>query len=126
MFSIFHLLKPMSKLQKETKDYRKTLSILAHVSILFSSTVLTIGIPLAIVFLSDDEVAIANAKEAFNFYITVYLIAICCVPLMVVLIGFPLIILLMIATIVMPVIAIIKVARNPNRIYRYPLILRLL
>ena len=116
----------MSKLQKETKDGRKTLSILAHVSILFSSTVLTIGIPLAIVFLSDDEVAIANAKEAFNFYITVYIIAICCVPLFFVIIGFPLMILLMIATVVMPVIAIIKVARNPNRIYRYPLILRLL
>ena len=116
----------MSQLQKETQDSRKILSIIAHASILFTSTVLTIGIPLAIILLSDDDVAIANAKEAFNFYITVYLFGLCCVPLMFILIGFPLLILLMIATVVMPVIAMIKISRSPNRVYRYPLILHLL
>ena len=65
------------------------------------------------------------AKEAFNFCITAYLIGICCVPLAIVFIGFPLLILLIIATIVMPIAAMVKIAKNPNRIYRYPLILRL-
>ena len=115
----------MSKLEAKTEDRRKTLSILAHASILFSSTVLSVGIPLAIVLLADDDIAIANAKEAFNFCITVYLIAICCVPLIFVLIGFPLMILLTIATIVMPISAMVKIVKNPDRIYRYPLILRL-
>ena len=115
----------MSKLQKETRDWRKILSILSHGSILFSSTILSLGIPLAIILLSDDDVAIANAKEALNFCITVYLIAICYGLLMFVFIGFPLFILLAISTIVMPITAMVKVANNPNRIYRYPLILRL-
>ena len=115
----------MSKLQKETKDWRKILSILSHGSILFSSTIFSLGIPLAIILLSNDDVAIANAKEAFNFCITVYLIAICCLPLVFIFIGFSLMILLIIATIIMPIVAMVKIASHPNRIYRYPLILRL-
>ena len=114
----------MSELQKETRDWRKILSMLSHGSILFSSTVFSLGIPLAIILLSDDDVAIANAKEAFNFCITAYLIAICCVPLVWIFIGFPLLILLMVATIVMPITAMVKIAKNSNRIYRYPLIWR--
>lgn len=116
----------MSKLEPKTEDRRKILSVLAHASILFSSTVLSIGIPLAIILLSDDDVAIANAKEAFNFCITVYLIGICCIPLIFLLIGFPLLVLLMITTIIMPIFAIVKIVKNPDYIYRYPLILRLL
>lgn len=114
----------MSKLQKETRDWRKILSMLSHGSILFSSTIFTLGIPLAIILLSDDDVAIANAKEAFNFCIIVYLIVICCIPLVWIFIRFPIIILLAIATIVMPIGAMAKIAKNPNRIYRYPLIWR--
>ncbi len=114
----------MSKVQKETKDWRK-ISMLSHGSILFSTTIFSLGIPLAIILLSDDAVAIANAKEAFNFCITVYLIAICCIPLIWIFIGIPIIILLTIATILMPIAAMVKIAKNPNRIYRYPLILRL-
>ncbi|MEL6929067.1 MAG: DUF4870 domain-containing protein [Cyanobacteria bacterium J06600_6] len=116
----------MSQLEPKSEDRRKILSVLAHASILFSSTVLSIGIPLAIILLADDEVAISNAKEAFNFCLTVYLLAICCVPLMFALIGFPLLILLAIATMVMPIFAVVKIIKNPHRTYRYPLIWRLL
>ena len=116
----------MSQLETKTEDRRKTLSILAHASILFSSTVFSLGIPLAIILFADDDVAIANAKEAINFCLTVYLLGICCVPLIFVVIGFPLMILLAIATIVMPIFAIQKIIKNTNRIYRYSLIWRLL
>ena len=42
----------MSKLQKETRDWRK-ISTLSHGSILFSSTIFLVGIPLAIILLSE-------------------------------------------------------------------------
>ncbi len=116
----------MSDKQKNIKDQRKILSILSHCSILFSSSFVSILIPVAIILLSEDEVTIANAKEALNFCITTYILGICFGLLILLLIGFPLLILLFIATWVMPIIAIFKIAKNPHRVYRYPMIIHLL
>ena len=106
------------------QERRKLLSILAHASILFSSTIVTIGIPITLMLLAEDDVVIANAREALNFYLTTFLLAICFTALFFVLIGIPLLILLGIATCIMPIFAILKIARNGDRIYRYPLIVR--
>ena len=107
-------------------ENRKILSILSHGSILFGSTIISIGVPIAILLLSEDPIVKASAKEALNFYISCYILAIIFICLIFVLIGFPLLFLLLIASWIMPVIAIIKIAENPDRIYRYPLTLRLL
>lgn len=108
------------------RDRRKLLSILAHSSIIFSSTLLSIGVPIAILFLSQDEIVIGNAKEVLNFYISTYILGICCIALTFLVIGIPLLILLWIATMIMPIFAILKVARNSDRIYRYPLTMSIL
>lgn len=105
-----------------SNDSRKTLSILCHASILFSSTVISIGIPIAILLVSEDTVVKTNAKEALNFWITACILAVIFSILSFIIIGFPLLILLLIATLVMPIMAIIKVLENPDRSYRYPLI----
>jgi hypothetical protein len=58
----------------DDKERRKLLSILAHGSILFSGSIVVIGIPIAMLLLSKDDVVIANAKEALNFYLTIYIL----------------------------------------------------
>ena len=105
-----------------TNDNRKLLSVLAHASIFFSSAVISVGVPIAILLASKDPVVKSNAKEALNFFITVYILATIFGILFFLIIGFPLFILLLIATVVMPIMAIVKVLENPDRSYRYPLI----
>ena len=112
--------------QNKFDEQRKILSILSHLSILFSSTIIAVCIPIALILLSEDDVVIGNAKEAINFYITACFFAVCFFVLAFLFIGFPLLILLIFATVVMPIIAISKISHNPNRVYRYPLIFHIL
>lgn len=55
-------------------DKRKLLSALAHGSIFISALVISIGIPIAIFFVSEDTSVKDNAKEAINFHLNVWLI----------------------------------------------------
>ena len=105
---------------------RKLLSAACHGAIFFSSTVVSIGIPIAILLVSDDPVVKENAKESINFHINLFLYAIIFGLLVLVAIGIPLLILLGIASILLPIIAIVRVATEPQTPYRYPLIWRLL
>lgn len=54
-------------------DKRKLLSALAHAAILFSATLVSIAIPVGILFISDDPVVKKNAQEAINFHLNVWL-----------------------------------------------------
>ena len=110
----------------ENNDNQKILSVVSHASILLGFTVMAVAIPIVILLSSKDLVVKENAKESLNFFINSYVLAIICVPLTFVIIGLPLLFLLLIATWVMPIIAIIKVLGNPSRSYRYPIILHLL
>jgi uncharacterized Tic20 family protein len=105
---------------------RKLLSAASHGAIFFSSTIVSIGIPIAILLVSDDAVVKENAKESINFHINLYIYAIIFVLLVFVAIGIPLLILLAIASFLLPIMAIVRVATNPQKPYRYPFILRLL
>jgi uncharacterized Tic20 family protein len=106
-------------------DKRKLLSALCHVAIFFSATLVTIGIPIAILLVSDDPVVKDNAKESLNFHINLYIYGIIAGILIWVLIGFPLLFLLGIISWVMPILAIIKIFADPDQPYRYPFIFRL-
>jgi uncharacterized Tic20 family protein len=53
-------------------DKRKLLSALCHGSIFLSVSVLAIGLPIVIWFVSDDPVVRANAKESINFHFNVW------------------------------------------------------
>lgn len=105
---------------------RKLLSGICHGSIFFSATFVCIGVPIVILFISDDETVQNNAKEALNFHINVWLYGIIFGILTLVLIGWLLLGILGIVTVVMPIIAIVKVLTNPNKVFRYPFILRVL
>ena len=106
-------------------NQEKLLSALCHGAIFFSSLFLSVGIPLVILFTTDDSVVKANAKESINFHINLYIYGLVFVLLILVFIGIPLFIGLSIASFIMPIIALIKVLDNPSQPYRYPFIFRL-
>jgi uncharacterized Tic20 family protein len=107
-------------------DRRKILSAMSHGAVFFSWTIVCIGIPLVILFLSEDSVVKANAREALNFHLNLYIYAFIFWLLIFVLIGIPLLVLLGIVSLLMPILAIISVGTNPDQPYRYPFIFRLL
>ncbi len=107
-------------------DKRKVLSALCHGAIFFSSTIISVGIPITILFVTEDSIIKANAKESLNFHINLYIYAIIFALLIAVLIGIPLLIILCLISWIMPIIAIVKVLADPDKPYRYPFIFRLL
>lgn len=115
----------MDELQK-----RKILSVLCHASVFFSPLVLTMGIPIAILVLSDDPIVQENAKDAINFHINLYIYAaifgFLIATVILAIIGIPLMGVLWVVSIVMPILAIVQVATNPQKPYRYPFIWHLL
>lgn len=70
-----------------------------------------------------DPFVDAQGKEALNFQISVALAALLCFLLMVVVIGFPLLVLVSIGALVLTIIAGIKA--NEGQAYRYPFAWRL-
>jgi hypothetical protein len=52
----------------ENLTKKRLLSVACHASIFLSATLVSVGIPLAIYFISDDGTVKENAKEALNFH----------------------------------------------------------
>ncbi len=103
---------------------RKLLSALCHGAIFFSSMIVSIGIPIAVLLLSNDAVVQENARESINFHINLFLYGIIFALLVLVGIGIILLIGLWVVSILMPIVAIVHCASNPDKPYRYPFIWR--
>jgi uncharacterized Tic20 family protein len=71
----------------------------------------------------DSPFVADNAREALNFHISVIIYCLCCIPLTFILIGIPMLFAIGIATLVLAIIAAVKVSNNQT--YHYPLTLRL-
>lgn len=110
----------------EEIDKRKLLSALAHGSIFFSALVVSIGVPIVILFITEDEITKENAKEALNFQLNLFVYGIVFAILTVILIGFLLLGILGIISFVMPIISIIQVLNYPEKVYKYPFIFRVI
>jgi len=104
------------------KGSDKIWSMLSHLS-----TLLGVGIvlPLVVYFAmrKESDYVSTNAREALNFHISVLIYAVCCIPLVFILIGIPLLIALGLGSLVLAIIATIKA--SDGQCYRYPLTLRL-
>lgn len=107
-------------------DKRKLLSAISHGSIFLSAAVLSAIVPLVIWIVSDDPVVKDNSKEALNFHFNVWLYGIIFGLLTWVLIGWPLLAILFLVQIILPILAILQSLRQPDSVYRYPFIFRLL
>ncbi|MGF1524945.1 MAG: DUF4870 domain-containing protein [Leptolyngbyaceae cyanobacterium] len=103
-------------------DKRKVLSALCHGACFFSSTLVSIGIPIAILLSVDDPVIKDNAKEALNFQISVYIWAFIGVLLAFVLVGFVILLALVVFNFVAPIIAMLSVLSDPDQRYKYDFI----
>jgi uncharacterized protein len=107
-------------------DKRKLLSALCHGAIFFSAFVLTVGIPITILLISDDPVVKDNAREAINFMINVWFYGIVMLVLFWLLVGWLLLPFWFLYHWVLPIFAIVHCLRSPDFAFRYPLIVRLL
>ena len=96
--------------------------MLSHLSALFGVGII---LPL-VVYLAmrhESEYAASNAKEALNFHISVFIYAVCFIPLTFILIGIPLLIILGLGSLVLAIIATVKASEG--HCYHYPLTIRL-
>ncbi|MDZ7958052.1 MAG: DUF4870 domain-containing protein [Aulosira sp. DedQUE10] len=109
----------------EDFSQRKLLSALSHGAIFFSSTIISIGIPIAILLISNDPIVKDNARESLNFHINLYIYGIIFGLLVLVGIGIVLLMGLGLISIVMPIIAIVNILGDRDVSYRYPFIFRL-
>ena len=109
-----------------TPDNRKFLSLLCHGACLFSAAIVSVGIPIVILFTTQDSVVKANAREALNFQITLFIAGIIGALLMFVLVGFVILPIVALVSIIFPIIAMVKILERPDQPYRYPLALRLI
>lgn len=101
----------------------KVLSALAHGSIFFSSTLVSIGVPILIIMAVNDATVKQNAIEAINLHLNLYLWLVVGLLLSVCMVGIPVIMVVLLASWVLPVIAVISVLTG-NDVYRYPVITR--
>lgn len=113
---------PLTETPLTPKGSDKIWSILSHLSSLLGVGFL---LPL-VVYLAmrkESEYVATNAREALNFHITVLLYSLCCIPLVFILIGIPLLLVLGFGFLILAIIAAIKASNG--LCYRYPLTLRL-
>jgi uncharacterized protein len=100
----------------------KIWSMLSHLSAL-----LGVGLVLPLVVYlamrNESEYLAQNAKEALNFHISILIYGLCCVPLLFIFVGVPLLILLGVGSLVLAILATVKASNGA--IYHYPLTLRL-
>ena len=100
----------------------KIWSMLSHLSALLGvGFVLPLVVYLAM--RKESEYVAANAREALNFHISVLIYSLCCLPLVFILIGIPLLLVIGIGSLVLAIIATVKASNGVC--YRYPLTLRL-
>lgn len=101
-------------------DKRKLFGIVCHVSIFFNVTLLAIGVPIAFLLVSDDEVVKANARESLNFHLNMWFYWGTVWVLTFFLIGFLLWPMVALFNLILPIVAIVKILGEPNTPYKYP------
>lgn len=111
---------------EETLSKRKLLAAISHGSILLSATLVSWAVPLVVYLVSDDEIAKDHAKEALNFHINIAFWGFIFGILTGIIIGWAFLAGLGLVTIIFPIIALLSVFNDPDKVYRYPLIYRLL
>jgi uncharacterized protein len=107
-------------------DKRRFLSALSHGAIFFSTTLLSVGVPIAILLVSDDPVVKANAKESINFHFNVWFWSIIIAILCFLLVGWVLVPIGYLLHWGLTIWALYHCLTNPSQPFRYPFIFRLL
>ncbi|MEM9137559.1 MAG: DUF4870 domain-containing protein [Cyanobacteria bacterium P01_F01_bin.42] len=113
------------------EDKRKLLSSLSHAAIFFSPLMLSIGIPITLLFISDDPVVKGNAKESINYHLNMWVyggiaafisffwFTIILLPVIWLTVAF-----VFVMTWIVPIVAILRCMKGAS-VYRYPFIVRI-
>jgi uncharacterized Tic20 family protein len=99
----------------------KLLAILCHVSP-FLGVPFILPLIIYLVKRGDSPLIAAHAKEVLNFHISILIYSVCCIPLVYVCIGIPLLLALGLASFICAIIAAIKASEGA--FYFYPLTIR--
>ena len=102
----------------------KIWSILCHLSALIGVGYLLLPLIVYLAMKDDSDYVRKNALEALNFHISFLFYWLCCIPLIAVLIGIPLLVILGLAFFILSIVAAIKA--SDNGCYRYPFTIRLI
>ncbi len=98
------------------------LAALPHIGALLGLGLIIL--PLVMLFAASDEFVRANAREALNFHITIFIYFIISLILCLVVIGIVLVIALVIFMFVASIIATVKASQG--QMYRYPMTIRMI
>jgi uncharacterized Tic20 family protein len=101
----------------------KIWSILCHLST-FLGVPFLLPLVVYLAMRNESEYVACNAKEALNFHISLLIYGLCCIPLVFIIIGIPMLILLGLFGLVMAIVAAVKA--SDGSCYRYPLTIRLI
>lgn len=101
----------------------KIWAVFSHLSALFGvGLLLPLGVYLAM--RRDSAYVATNAKEALNFHLSVLLYGLCCIPLMFVVVGIPLLFAIALGSVILAIIAAVR--SSEGECYHYPLTIRFL
>jgi uncharacterized Tic20 family protein len=102
----------------------KIWAILCHVSVFLGIGFLLLPLVVYLAMKNESEYVTANAREALNFHISLAIYFICCLPLVLILIGYLLWLGLVLCMFIFSIVAAVKA--SDGGCYRYPLTLRLI
>ena len=113
----------ISDTQALPKGNDKIWSILCHLSS-FIGVGFILPLVVYLAMKGESEYVRGNAREALNFHISVLIYCICCIPLVFILIGIPLLLVIAFGSFILGIVAAVKA--SDGGCYRYPLTLRLI
>ena len=100
----------------------KIWSILCHLST-FVGVPFLLPLVVYLAMRNESEYVACNAREALNFHLSLLIYSICCLPLVFIIVGIPLLVILWLFGLVMAIVAAVKA--SDGSCYRYPLTIRL-
>jgi uncharacterized Tic20 family protein len=105
-------------------DQRKTFTVLCHSASLINYTGFSVAIPLVLLFTKKDSIVVSNARESVNFHFTMWIFLILGFLLTKILIGFAVIAVVAIASLILSLQAILSLLKDEQQIYHYPFTIR--
>jgi len=97
--------------------------MLSHLSLFLGAGII---LPLVVYFAmrKESEYVAANARAALNFHLSLLIYLACCIPLVFVFVGIPIMILIGVVTFILSIVAAIKA--SDGGCYDYPLTIPLI
>jgi len=111
------------QLAEQPTGNQKIWSMLSHLSALFGVGII---LPLVVYFAMrrESDYVASNARAALNFHLSLLIYLVCCIPLIFVFVGIPLMIVIGVGSLVLSIVAAIKA--SDGGCYQYPLTLPLI